>query len=301
MERTSCPRCGTPTPIEHDYCPSCRSVLPDRGDDSLRGRPPADAGRTSPADSPNNGTSGDDHPATEPGSGGAEPEDTEGDGSTPERRTSRRKHASGRIVDGIGPGGGSLERYSAVAFLIAGGLLTAEVPARIVGQLIGAPYPGGTLFVTGLWASVVGALGLYPRVAAGRPWLAFASGVVVALPIGAVWMALLATTAFPFPRFTAEGIVAVGTAVFVTWGFTVSGVTILVADVPSRAVGGLLLAFVAVIVGGPLLGIPLRGTGYLHWLLGGVVLSLPVLLLATGALVWTRSFRTERTATDSHP
>lgn len=202
------------------------------------------------------------------------------------------------MLDISTPGWDSLERWSAAAFLVAGGLLVADI--LLVGvQLVGVSFPHGVLYSSGLVVSLMGLLGLYPHLAVRAPWVARASAVVIVLPVGAIFAILISTQILPFPRLTGTAIVLVGMGTLYIWGFTVVGVAILYTGVPSRTVGLLLLAIVATVLGGVILALDVVGGDVRDRLFFTLVVILPVLLLAVGYLVRTGSVRPDRATHDS--
>lgn len=177
-------------------------------------------------------------------------------------------------------------------------------PAHVVLELfVGIPLPSWlvVLFVVpGLLASLVGVVGLYPSVSDRAPRLALA-GVASATVAGTMLVVLLGWTlgATLLPPVSGlvvgppPGVVFVSLPVTMTLGSVLFGVASLRSGVPSRTVGGLLLAFATpwIVV---LAATPVYGAAFPRWLTLAVYGPLPVVMLATGYAIRAGSVPTER-------
>lgn len=148
---------------------------------------------------------------------------------------------------------GTLDHWRPTAFLAAGGLFFASPLAKALVLFTDGPLPEmvvAILAFSGLTAALVGLLGFYPALAAHVPRHALAGVVTTVIATGVtvgVFLWLLGTrllsrmavvaapTAPPALAFVSLIVVLAGT-------FAVNGTACLRAAVPSRAVGGLLLA-----------------------------------------------------------
>lgn len=173
----------------------------------------------------------------------------------------------------------TLRARSAAAFMAAGGFWLADTVylALELSVGLGTPEPVA-IKLAAVLAAVVGVLGLYPGLADQVPRLARAGLVLVAVP-GAVWAVLLAwgigaevSTAIQPPP------IALVTLIFlpICIGVLLYGSAGLYTGVPSRAVGFLLLAHVAILFA----AVP--ATGLLQL---GLVGGLSGTFLATGTLL----------------
>lgn len=191
---------------------------------------------------------------------------------------------------------GTVERWSAAAFLIGGVIFAADTVLVASGLVPGTEPPLLTLgqaFVGASWtAAFVGLLGLYPGLAHRSRWLVRA-GAIFAV-VGAVTMAAMAATSFGYFAGVFAGgesglsqVVVYflpGVLIGCVLGFVSFGVASLRTDVYPRSVGVLLLLL-------PLTVVFNLGTGMAGWnplpKLLGVVAVLSVTMLAVGYLLRT--------------
>lgn len=180
-----------------------------------------------------------------------------------------------------------LERWSALVFLIAGGLGLLSSGINTLDAVPGVSTQQGMfLFIEGLAGfggvvlSFVAILGLYPKVRSGSPGLAKLGLAVMVLPVAfflfdLVWLALsgiLGLPSFTFTYLPSPMLALGGAFLLFAIGTTIFAVISLRTDVLSRTVGGFLLLFA------------------LAWylLLGGIVIlgaPIPVWLLAITGLL----------------
>ncbi len=193
------------------------------------------------------------------------------------------------------------ERWSGTAFITGGGLLLAYT--TLVGletfTAVSAPgWVGGLLSGFGLVAPLVGMLGFYPRLADRVPRLARASATVlsaaaVAVFLITVWgvcaelLAEAAGTEFSSP----PGVVLVASLGLVALGFLLVSTASLWTDVPTRAVGALLLTIVGVNVV-YFVAVAVYGAARPDWLNIVITGAHPVLFLAIGYVLPTASVST---------
>lgn len=190
---------------------------------------------------------------------------------------------------------GTVERWSAAAFLLGGVIFAADTVLVASGLVSGTepPLTLGQAFVGASWtAAFVGLLGLYPGLADRSRWLVRA-GAVFAV-IGAVTMAAMAATSFGYYSGVLPGgesglsevvmYFLPGVLIGCVLGFVSFGVASLRTDVYPRSVGVLLLVL-------PLTVVFNLGTGMAGWnplpKLLGVVAVLSVTMLAVGYLLRT--------------
>lgn len=150
----------------------------------------------------------------------------------------------------------SVARWSATAFLVAGGLLLATVLLEGMAALTGGSVPRTVTGVTSLGGVVltyVALVGLYPRVTERSPRLARAAVALVGLPAAVLLVFLLwgaaghSVAAVPTPVDVVPAVGAVFVAVFVLFalGTALFGVASHRDDRLPRAVGLLLFALAA--------------------------------------------------------
>lgn len=142
----------------------------------------------------------------------------------------------------------SFERWSTGAFVVAGLLWVGD--AALLGSEIMGLYEHGLLngefIISALLATMVGLLGFYPRLSDRMPRLALVSGAVAAIAglgivVTFVWhLAAIALSGVSTP----PGIALIPPLV----ALVVFGVAILYSDAPSRAIGALVLVYLAVLV-----------------------------------------------------
>lgn len=179
----------------------------------------------------------------------------------------------------------SLERWSAVAFMVAGVLWLADTV--LLGLEVMGIYAHGLLngvfILTALLTTIVGLLGFYPRLSDRIPRLALATATIGAVAAGGLVVALvwvlgtvaLAGVSSPPSVFLLLPLVTLG----------LFGLVSLWIDVPSRTVGLLLLAYLVIIVGTSL------ATNGLQFGLAGLV---SVIAFAIGYVHHTGSAKPDR-------
>lgn len=142
----------------------------------------------------------------------------------------------------------SLEWWSTGAF-VAAGLLWLGDAALLGSEVMGLYEHGllnGVFILSALLATMVGLLGFYPRLSDRMPRLALVSGAVAAIAglgvaVTFVWyLAAMALSGVSTPPALALIASLVALVVF--------GVAILYSDAPSRAIGALVLVYLAVLV-----------------------------------------------------
>lgn len=173
----------------------------------------------------------------------------------------------------------TLRAWSAVAFLLAGGFWLTDTTYLALELFVGVVTPEPVAIkLAAVLAAIVGLLGLYPGLADRLPRLTRAGLVLIGVP-GAVWAVLLTwgIGAEISPAIQPPPI-AVVTVVFlpIFLGALLYGSASLYTGVPSRAVGVLLLAHVAILFA----AVP--ATGVLQLGLAG---GLSGTFLATGTLL----------------
>lgn len=186
---------------------------------------------------------------------------------------------------------GALERWSAEAFLLAGVLLLAS-PAHVGLELfMNVPLPSwlvASVVVPGLIATLVGLVGLYPRIADRAPRMASLGGLFTTLA-GTILVVLLGwilgnsvlTAASEMAIGAPPDVAFLGLAVTMTLAFVLFGTASLRVAVPSRLVGALLLSFAlpwTVIIAAK----PVYGSTFPGWLTLAIYGPIPVVMLATG-------------------
>lgn len=196
-----------------------------------------------------------------------------------------------------------LDHWRAEAFLAAGVLLLAS-PTHIALELfIGVPLPSWlvALFVLpGLIATLVGLLGLYPRIADRAPWIAIVGGVITAMAgsilfvlfgwiVGGSLLTAVSGMAVSMPPETAFQ----SLALTLTLAFLLFGVANLWYAIPSRNVGFLLVSFSLPWVSS-LAATSIYGAVLPDWLTIGIYGPIPFLMLATGYVLRMESTPTGR-------
>lgn len=198
---------------------------------------------------------------------------------------------------------GTIERWSAEAFLVAGVLLLAS-PAHIVLELflnISLPsWMVASLILPGLIATLFGLAGLYPQIADRAPRMAAIGGLFTTLA-GATIVVLLGWILADSVLTTASGI-APGSppdttflilATTMTLAFVCFGTASLRVSVPSRLVGVLLLSFALPWIVS-LAATPVYGPAFPRWLTLAIYSPIPVVMLATGYTLRTESLADAR-------
>lgn len=199
-----------------------------------------------------------------------------------------------------------LERRSAGAFFLGGGLLLASPTHVVLERFLDVPLPSWVvvLFVVpGLIVSLLGLLGLYPRLAESTPRLALAggamAGVGVLIPLSiATWMlggtllTAVAGQAVSQPPAILFQVMAVAMAL----GFGCFGVATLRTPVPPRKLGYLLLSYAVpwvVVLGST----AVYGSALPGWLVLTIYGPLPFLMLTTGYTLHAHTVQTRRAET----
>ncbi len=192
----------------------------------------------------------------------------------------------------------ALETRSAAAFIAAGVFLFGDTALQALERFAAVSTPGvlrGVLMLSGLLAALVGLLGFYPRLVDESRKLARVGVVVTAVACGTFavvwvwWIVGNVLTAVPEPS-PAINMLAVVTMVL---GFLLFGVASLRTDIPSRSIGGLLLAIVGVFVG--MVVVLIGRIDLPTWSIVAVLGVLSVIMLTIGYLLRTSSPQTERT------
>lgn len=170
----------------------------------------------------------------------------------------------------------SLEKWSAVTFLIAGILLLIGTAAVALEWLAGmeglSESPLAFASFLGFVVTYIGLLGLYPRLADQTPRLARAATGLLLIPVLVILIDLVAVILGFTPPFA--GTPAIAAFLLFALGVALLGVASLLTEAPSPAVGYSLLLFsVATFV--------LLGDG----LLNGFPTSDPVTVGTTGLMV----------------
>lgn len=196
----------------------------------------------------------------------------------------------------------TLNRWRGKAFLAAGGLFLVSPFAKALILITDIPLPElaiALLAFSGLLASLCGLLGLYPDLSEQAPRHALAGGLATVIAAGVtigvfVWLIvhqiLTATSYFATPG-SPPRLAFVSLVVAMALGFTVVGTASVRVAVPSRTVGGLLVAlaipWVVVLSAGAVYGpeIPV-------WISLSTYGAIPVGLLATGFVVWRNASMT---------
>lgn len=185
----------------------------------------------------------------------------------------------------------ALDRLRAEAFLAAGVLLLAS-PTHVVLELfMDVPLPSWlvALFVLpGLIATLVGLVGLYPRIADCAPRVALAAGVVT-IVAGMILVVLLGWILGGSVLMTVPGvgvgmppgILFLSLAMTLTLAFVLFGSASLRFAVPSRAVGLLLLSFALPWIVS-LAATSVYGSTFPDWLTMAIYGPIPFVMLGTG-------------------
>lgn len=193
-----------------------------------------------------------------------------------------------------------MERWRALAFVIAGLLLLASPATKALALFVGVSLPTWlvvSLVFPGLLASMVGLLGLYPTLARQVPRLSLAGGVVATIAGSATavtfgWMLAASVPALGVVATPPPGPVFLSLMVSIALGFALFGVASLRTTVISRSVGLLLLGFavpwIVIFAVTPVYGSDLPG-----WLALALYGVMPPVLLATGHVLRDDSVSTE--------
>lgn len=198
--------------------------------------------------------------------------------------------------------GGSLEQWSPTVFLVAGVLWLVDTVLLSIEHFAGVSIlgtPGAVnpvLYVSGLVAAIIGLLGFYPRLADRTPRLARISAGLVAvagaaISIQLVWFVIATLLNQPDP----PGGPLMLSILVAALGFILFGIATLRTGVPSRAVGLLLLAVPAALLGGFLLVFVIYGGNSPDWTSPAIGIVMSVLLLVIGYLSRTEPEPTDRT------
>lgn len=197
----------------------------------------------------------------------------------------------------------AFEGRSADAFLVAGVLLLAS-PTHVGLELfLDVPLPSWlvALFVLpGLFATLVGLAGLYPRIADRAPRLGLVGGVITVVA-GAILLILLGwvlgnsllTAVSGLALGTPPGAVFMLLSVSLTLAFVLFGIASMRFAVPSRSVGFLLLSFALPWVTG-LSATAVYGPTFPAWLTAVIYGPIPFVLLATGYMLRLNTAPTTR-------
>lgn len=206
----------------------------------------------------------------------------------------------------------AFERWSTEAFLLAGVLLLAS-PAHIGLELfMNVPLPSwmvASFILPGLTATLVGLVGLYPRIADRAPRMASVGGLFTALA-GTTLVVLFGWILGDNVLTEASGM-AIGSppdaaflvlAVTMTLAFVSFGTASLRVAVPSRPVGALLLSF-ALPWFVSLAATPVYGSAFPRWLTLAIYGPIPAVMLATGYTLRIESMSAARedSAIDTTP
>ena len=197
----------------------------------------------------------------------------------------------------------TFERWSATAFFVAGGLQLAS-PTHVVLELfMDIPLPSWivALFILpGLMATLVGLLGLYPRLIDRAPRLALAGGVMAGITgtilmmifgwiLGGALLSVVSEIAIGTP----PGVLFSTFTLTMTLGFVFFGVATLRSPGFARSFGLLLLSFAVpwVMV---LAATAVFGSTFPEWLTLVIYGPIPFIMLATGYTLRVESVSTGR-------
>jgi len=185
----------------------------------------------------------------------------------------------------------TLEPWSATAFFIAGGLLLAS-PTHIVLELfMNIPLPSwivALFIIPGLMATLVGLLGLYPRLVDRAPRLALIGGVmagitgtILAVIFGWILGGALLSAVSGIAIGTPPGVLFSTFALTMTLGFVFFGVATLRSPGLAHSFGLLLLSFAMpwVVV---FAATAVFGSTFPEWLTLAIYGPIPFIMLATG-------------------
>lgn len=191
-----------------------------------------------------------------------------------------------------------LQKWSATAFLVGGGLLVLDAAIVVANIVTGAEHwlLLGQAFVGAGWtAALIGLLGLYPRLAARSRWLSRA-GAVFAV-IGAVTFAIMAVAVLVYYAGIPDGeydaislFFLPGVLIGSVLGFVSFSVASLRTGVHSRTIGFLLLVPPILVVANILRFVAGMESASITL---GIVLGDALAMLALGYVL-----RTEPTPTD---
>ena len=191
-----------------------------------------------------------------------------------------------------------LEKWSAMAFLIVGGLWSADSVLLGLERGMGIHIPDAVFpvfILSAMLVSVIGLFGFYPRLVDKAPRLARSSVVVtVAAGVGFTvllmwWVAANVLTTVPIPP-PALLIVTIFT---VFLGFLLFGVASARTATPSRTVGLLLLAVVVTLIV-YLITQAVYGANAPSWVSPALTTILTVVTLAIGILLRTNTVPADR-------
>lgn len=182
----------------------------------------------------------------------------------------------------------SLENWSPVLFLFAGGLVIGHAAIRGVEAFTDVAPPPDVFGPTGYLLAVLGLLGLYPALADRTPRLARTAAVVAAVPLVG-WVIISASSfgevagVLPSESWVLPGVFFVVHLVTMVLTYVLFGVASLRAGVHSRTVGRLLLVppalFVVMMAGGATVGYSAPGA----FVVGS---GLALAHLSIGAVLW---------------
>lgn len=193
------------------------------------------------------------------------------------------------------PTRGSIENWSGAVFLVAGGLFLINTLHEGLARYT-ALFEGGVLnvvvYLSALIVMLVGLLGLSPRLADWTPRLARASAVIAAIAgISTVVLLLWASSTQLLNQSLPPGILVIVTVTLIVLAIILFCIASLKTGTPLRAVGLLLLVFVATWLG--VFGVVMV-YGPANWIaifVNGVSF---IVLLAIGYLLRTKSALTDR-------
>lgn len=195
-----------------------------------------------------------------------------------------------------------LQKWSATAFLVGGGLLVLDAAIVVANIVTGAEHwlLLGQAFVGAGWtAALIGLLGLYPRLAARSRWLSRA-GAVFAV-IGAVTFAIMAVAVLVYYAGIPDGeydaislFFLPGVLIGSVLGFVSFSVASLRTGVHSRTIGFLLLVPPILVVANILRFVAGMESASITL---GIVLGDALAMLALGYILRPRPEPTDRTET----
>lgn len=197
--------------------------------------------------------------------------------------------------------GNWLEQRSGVVFLGAGGLMLVTIVLGTLDMMVTTSLeePAGIAAIAGIVFSIVGLLGLYPRLADAAPRQARVGLLLLILPAIYLIAALVWTIPTIFlPEWPALTALLPGDAVgliFILFagGITIFGVVGLRTAVPSRTVGGFLLVLAAawfIVLGAEIVYEPIP-----DWVVPTMIVLMTVSLLSIGYLLQIETGVTDRT------
>lgn len=206
----------------------------------------------------------------------------------------------------------TLERWNADAFLVAGVLLLASPTHIVLESFLNIPLPTwivASVILPGLIATLVGLVGLYPRIADRAPRMAAIGGLFTALAgttltvlLGWILGNSVLTAAWGMTIGSPPDIAFLSLVVTMTLAFVLFGTASLRVAVPSRRVGTLLLSFALpwIVI---LVAQSVYGSAFPRWLTLAIYGPIPVVMLATGYTLRIESLPTtaENSTTDTTP